>query len=457
MTILACEHAFIEGAWQRDVRLGIGADGRISSLETESHPQPGDMVLQDQALLPALSNLHSHAFQRAMAGMTESRGPTADSFWTWRELMYRFLDVLTPEDVEAIAALAQMEMLEAGFAAVAEFHYIHHDRGGRAYANPAEMSEAIFRAAETTGIGLTHLPVLYTYGGAGAKPLSIAQARFGHDLDGFLALQQALDGAMRGRPADWRLGAAPHSLRATTPDQLTALKAALPDRPLHIHIAEQVREVEEIQGWLGARPVDFLLNTIGVDAHWCLVHATQMTQAETRALAQSGAVAGLCPVTEANLGDGIFPGPDYRAAGGRYGIGTDSNVNIAVAEELRLLEYGQRLRDKARSVLADGGHSTGEILYREALAGGAQALGRDSGGIAIGRLADLVTLDLSHPALCGLSSGQFLDGWIFAGNTALVRQVWSAGREVVREGRHRSRDIILSQYRNCRARLAALL
>lgn len=457
MTILACEHAFIDGIWQRDVRLGIGANGRISSLETRTNPQPGDTILKDQALLPALSNLHSHAFQRAMAGMTESRGPTADSFWTWRELMYRFLDVLTPEDVEAIAALAQMEMLEAGFAAVAEFHYIHHDRGGQAYGNASEMSDSIFRAAAATGIGLTHLPVLYSYGGAGAKPLSEAQARFGHDLDGFLALQDALAAAMRNHPADWRLGAAPHSLRATIPDQLTALKAALPDRPLHIHIAEQVREVEEIEAWLGARPVDFLLGSIGVDAHWCLVHATQMTQAETRALAQSGAVAGLCPVTEANLGDGIFPGPEFRAAGGRYGIGTDSNVNIAVAEELRLLEYGQRLRDRARSVLADGGHSTGETLYQEALAGGAQALGRDSGGIALGKLADLVTLDLSHPALCGLSSAQMLDGWIFAGNTALVRHVWSAGREVVQDGRHKSRDAILARYRNCRGRLASLL
>jgi len=457
MTVLHCALAYIEDGWSRDVRLRIGTDGRIAALATAVAAQPGDTVLTDQALLPAMPNLHSHAFQRAMAGMTERRGPSADSFWTWRELMYRFLEVLTPKDMEAIAALAQLEMLEAGYAAVAEFHYIHHGKGGQPYEDRAELSAAIFRAARLTGIGLTHLPVLYSHGGAGAQPLGPGQTRFGHDLEGFLRLQDRLAVLLRDQPADWRLGAAPHSLRATTPDQLKALKAALPDRPLHIHVAEQMKEVEDVQAWLGARPVEFLLQEIGLDASWCLVHATQVTAEETRAMAASGAVAGLCPITEANLGDGIFPGPAYRAAGGRYGIGTDSNVNIAVAEELRVLEYGQRLRDRARSVLADAGASTGETLYRESLAGGAQALGRDCGAIAPGKLADLVTLDLAHPALVGLAADQILDGWIFAGGNNVIRHVWSAGRAVVQDGKHLARDRILSEYRRCRARLAALL
>jgi len=457
MTALHCAIAYIDGGWSRDVRLRIGADGRIATLETGVVAQPGDAVLADQALLPAMPNLHSHAFQRAMAGMTERRGASADSFWTWRELMYRFLEVLTPEDMEAIAALAQLEMLEAGYAAVAEFHYIHHGKNGQPYEDRAELSAAVFRAARATGIGLTHLPVLYSHGGAGAKPLSLGQARFGHDLEGFLRLQERLDVLLRDQPADWRLGAAPHSLRATTPDQLKTLKTALPGRPLHIHVAEQVKEVEDVQAWLGARPVEFLLNEIGMDANWCLVHATQVTEEETRAMAASGAVVGLCPVTEANLGDGIFPGPAYREAGGRYGIGTDSNVNIAVAEELRVLEYGQRLRDRARSVLADAATSTGETLYREALAGGAQALGRNCGSITTGKLADLITLDLTHPALVGLAADQILDGWIFAGGNTVIRHVWSAGRAVVQNGKHLARDRILSEYRRCRARLAALL
>ncbi|HET9069574.1 MAG TPA: formimidoylglutamate deiminase, partial [Amaricoccus sp.] len=348
MTALFAPLALLTDGWARDVRVTLDG-GRIAGVEPDAAAAPGDHTLAGRALLPAPCNLHSHAFQRAMAGMAERRGPTADSFWTWRRLMYRFLDVLDPDEIEAIAGLVYVEMLEAGYAAVAEFHYLHHAPGGTPYADPAELSHRIVAAAAETGIGLTLLPVLYTWGGADRAPLAGGQRRFGNDLDDFLALH-ARAGA--GLAADGRLGAAPHSLRASTPDDIRVLAAALPDGPMHIHAAEQVQEVDEVRAWLGARPVEVLLDRIGVDPRWCLIHATQMTADETTGLAASGATAGLCPITESNLGDGIFDAARFLAANGRLGIGSDSNVRIALAEELRTLEYSQRLRDRARNVLA---------------------------------------------------------------------------------------------------------
>ena len=362
--------------------------------------------------------------------------------------MYRFLDVLTPEDVEAIAALAYVEMLEAGFAGVAEFHYLHHQPGGAPYADPAELAHRIVAAAADAGIGLTLLPVLYSYGGVGAAPLAGGQRRFGNDLDDFLRLHAA---SGVGLADDAVLGAAPHSLRATTPDQLAALVAALPEGPMHIHAAEQVLEVEEVLAWLDARPVSFLLDRIGIGPRWCLVHATQMTGEETERLAGSGAVAGLCPITEANLGDGVFRGADYLAAGGAFGVGADSNVRIALGEELRSLEYSQRLTHRARNVLAAPGESVGATLYAGALAGGARALGRDSGALRTGALADLVAIGRDHPVLAPLADTQLLDGWIFAADDRVVREVWSAGRHLVREGRHVARDGIEARYRRAMA------
>ncbi len=447
MITLFATAALLPDGWARDVRVAIDG-GRIAAVEPGALPGPGDERLSGCALLPALSNLHSHAFQRAMAGMTERRGPGDDSFWTWRRLMYRFLDVLTPEDIEAIAALTYVEMLEAGFAGVAEFHYLHHQPGGVPYADPAELAHRIVAAASDAGIGLTLLPVLYSYGGVGAAPLAGGQRRFGNDLDGFLRLHTA-SGA--GLADDAVLGAAPHSLRATTPDQLAALVAALPEGPMHIHAAEQVLEVEEVVAWLDARPVSFLLERIGIGPRWCLVHATQMTGEETERLAGSGAVAGLCPITEANLGDGVFRGADYLAAGGIFGVGADSNVRIALGEELRSLEYSQRLTHRARNVLAAPGELVGATLYAAALAGGARALGRDSGALRTGALADLVAIGRDHPVLAPLTDTQLLDGWIFAADDRVVREVWSAGRHLVREGRHVARDGIEARYRQTMA------
>jgi formimidoylglutamate deiminase len=441
--VIFATRALLPGGWAERVRIAVDA-GRISTVTANTEPQPGDTRVS--ALLPALSNLHSHAFQRAMAGMTEHRVAGRDSFWTWRDLMYRFLDHLTPEQMQAIAALVQMEMQEAGFAAVGEFHYVHHQKGGAVYDNVAEMSQRIFEAARLTGIGLTHLPVLYTFGGAGEQPLTAGQQRFGNDVDGFARLLEAARQAAKTLPDDTSVGIAPHSLRATNPADLARALPLAAGQPIHIHIAEQPKEVADISAWLGARPVEWLLANAPVGPDWCPIHATHMTPSETEALAKTGAVAGLCPITEANLGDGPFNGPGWLSAGGRFGIGSDSNVRISLTEELRTLEYSQRLRDLARNVLVDEG-SVGQALYTAAAQGGAQALGRHAGQIAPGFLADLLAIDLTHPALCALRPGQILDGLAFAAPDAVVTDLWSAGRHQVRHGRHISRDAIIAGYR----------
>lgn len=451
--MIFAELALLPEGWRRDVRIAV-EDGRISAVLAGAAPLAGDV--RAQALLPALSNLHSHAFQRAMAGMTERRAAGGgDSFWTWRSVMYRFLERLTPEDVEAIAALVFLEMQEAGFAAVGEFHYLHHRPGGEPYAALAEMSARIVAAAAATGIGLTHLPVLYSHGGAGAQPLAGGQLRFGNDVDRFARLLEGAREAARALPADARVGIAPHSLRATTPEDLARVLPLGAGGPVHIHVAEQPREVAEISAWLGARPVEWLLANAPVGPDWCAIHATHMTPAETAGLAATGAVAGLCPITEANLGDGPFDGPRWLAAGGAYGLGSDSNVRISLVEELRTLEYSQRLRDLSRNVLLTGEGSVGESLYLGAAAGGAQALGREAGRIAPGLWADLVALDLDHPALCALAPGQILDGLAFAAPDGVVTDLWSAGRHQVRGGRHIRRDAILAGWRKAVARLRA--
>jgi formimidoylglutamate deiminase len=438
--LIFANHALLADGWASDVRINV-TDGRISDVVANEVRVPGDVAVP--VLLPALSNLHSHTFQRAMAGLTERRQAGQDSFWTWRDLMYRFMDRLTPEHIEAIAALAFMEMQEAGFAAVAEFHYVHHQQGGVPYANPAELSERIFAAAATTGIGLTHLPVLYTYGGAGRQALGERQKRFGNPPDQFAALVDAIGRALTDLPVDTRLGIAPHSLRATSPEDLAQVFPLARGGPIHMHIAEQPKEVADVQDWLGARPVDWLLDHVPVGPGWCLIHATHMTAGETERLAKTGAVAGLCPVTEANLGDGPFNGPLWLAVGGRFGVGTDSNVRISMIEELRTLEYSQRLRDLARNVMTTGEDSVGTFLYQNAAKGGAQALGRKAGQIVVGHLADLVAINVDDPSLCALPRDRLLDGLVFAGDARLITDVWSAGRHMVREGRHILRESIV--------------
>ena len=452
--MIHARHALLGSGWAQDVRLDI-ADGTITAIDGSVAAQPDDTRVD--TLLPALGNLHSHSFQRAMAGMTEFRRAGRDSFWTWRTLMYRFVDRLTPPQMEAIATLVFIEMQEAGYGAVGEFHYVHHQTGGARYDNLAELSHRIFAAASTTGIGLTHLPVLYTYGGADRLALTEGQLRFGNDVNDYLKLLEAARSGLGDLPPDARCAIAPHSLRATAPDDLQKLLQDQPAGPVHIHIAEQPKEVADISAWLGARPVEWLLDNADVNESWCLIHATHMTEDETRRTATTGAVAGLCPITEANLGDGPFNGPMYLEAGGAFGIGSDSNVNISLTEELRMLEYSQRLRDVSRNVMVVGEGSVGQTLYTHAARGGAQALGRNGGQIEVGRLADLVAIDSNDPTLCALSRDQILDGLVFAASDKVVTDLWSAGRHCVRNGRHIARDAVEATYRNAITELLATL
>ena len=454
MEILWAEQALTAQGWQRAVRVAIGADGRIAALDASSPPE-GRRV---GVLLPAPANLHSHAFQRAMAGLTEQRGPDPhDSFWTWRKLMFRFLDRLGPEEIEAITAFAQMQMLEAGFAAVAEFHYVHHRPGGAPYDNVAELAHRIVSAAAQTGIGLTLLPVLYQRASCDGRALQPEQLRFGNDPDRFARLHEGAAAAVRALAPDARIGVAAHSLRAVSPEGLAFAAALAPHAPLHMHIAEQTAEVEEVEACLGARPVQWTLANAEVGERWCLIHATHMTPRETAALARSGAVAGLCPITEANLGDGIFEAAPYLAEGGAFGVGSDSNLRISLNGELRMLEYSQRLRDRARAVLARPRASTGRTLFEGAAGGGARATMRDAGVLAGGRLADLVALNAQDPDLAGRTGDTLLDGFIFAGGDRMVTDLWSAGRHVVRDGRHIRHDAISRRYIAATARLQQAL
>lgn len=449
MVSLWFERAWIGNRWEKDVRLRI-ADGRIASVETSVAADGADE--RHRAGLPGLCNVHSHGFQRGMAGLSERRSRPDDNFWSWREIMYRFLDRLTPEDVAAITAQAYAEMLETGFTRVGEFHYLHHDPAGGRYADPAEMAGAIARASAATGIGLTLLPVFYAHGNFGAAPPSAGQRRFLNDIDSFAALLNAARGKLSG---DANIGVAPHSLRAVTPDELTALLAMSPAGPVHIHAAEQVKEVADCVAWSGARPVEWLLDNAGVDERWCLIHSTHLDANEVPRLAASGAVAGLCPVTEANLGDGIFPAVDYLAAGGRFGVGTDSNVLVDAAQELRALEYSQRLAHRARALLAgEKSPFVGANLFAHAVAGGAQALGVPA-GLAVGHAADIVSLDLDHPSFAGTDDATLLDRWIFAARAGAIECVWRAGVKRVEKGRHVEADAIGTAYRSCIARLLA--
>ncbi|MDP1598863.1 formimidoylglutamate deiminase [Phenylobacterium sp.] len=446
------DSALLATGWARQVRVSV-RDGQIAAIETQAPRRPGESAYGPA--LPGLPNLHSHAFQRGMAGLAEVRGPSADSFWTWREVMYRFLERLGPDEVEAVAALAYAEMLESGFTRVGEFHYLHHDQGGRAYADPAEMAARIGAAAEATGLGLTLLPVFYAHSGFGGGAPTAAQARFINNIDIFARLLEASRRAVAHLPGAV-VGLAPHSLRAATPAELEALVALAGDRPIHIHIAEQIKEVFDCEAWSGQRPVDWLLDHAPVDSRWCLVHATHVTPQETERMAASGAVVGLCPITEANLGDGLFPAKDYLNAGGRFGIGSDSNVLIDAAEELRLLEYGQRLARRTRNVMAtQAGRSTGGDLYRAALAGGAQALGGDGLGISVGAPADFVSLDAHHPTLIGREGDAILDSFVFAARRDVIDGVWRAGRKVVSNGRHHRRDEITARYRQALEKVLA--
>ena len=436
--------ALLPEGWVQDVVISYDAAGTITRVEAGAEHAPG--MERAEIMVPALSNLHSHAFQRAMAGLAEVAGPSADSFWTWRDRMYRCVASMTPDDIETVALYLQIELLKGGFGHLVEFHYQHHDGTGAPYATPAETSLRQFEAARQSGIGLTLLPVFYAQSDFGGVPPVEGQRPFLHDVDGYLRLMETV----RARAAeDGQLaGCAIHSLRAATPEQMRTILAALPqEAPIHIHVAEQLREVEASIGWSGRRPVEWLLDEMPVDARWCLIHATHLTETEVTRMARSGAVAGLCPATEANLGDGIFEARDFLAQGGRFGVGTDSHVATSVAEELRLLEYSQRLRDRARNCLAAGeGSSTGRRLFDGALAGGHQAAGIAKAGLRVGAPASWLALDHAHPFLATAGGDALIDRWIFALGDQAIRDVTVRGKKVIDNRRHALDDEIAPRF-----------
>ncbi|HNR91756.1 MAG TPA: formimidoylglutamate deiminase [Dokdonella sp.] len=471
--VLHAANAWLPDGWASDVRIEVEGGRWLAGALLDVRADAGAVEAEpiDGWVLPGMPNLHSHAFQRAMSGLAERRGPADDSFWTWREVMYAFASRVGPDDLRAIASQLYVEMLKSGYTHVCEFHYLHLQPDGRPYADPAAMALALVDAAQETGIGLTLLPTLYMTGGFDGRPLAERQRRFGHGVDGFLRLVERLRMLEDARV---RVGVALHSLRAVPADALRAVfdgLAALPPArsglpvsmmPIHIHIAEQVGEVEDCLAVRGARPVAWLLDHAPVDARWCLVHATHIDADETRRLAATGAVAGLCPTTEANLGDGLFPLREYLDAGGIIGIGSDSHISVSPVEDLRWLEYGERLVTRQRNVAADATRpSTGETLFAQALLGGARAsglaIGRLQGGDAalpsVGARADLVVLDDTSPLLAGRTSANLLDTWIFAGNAPLVRDVMVNGEWVVRGFRHRDEARIAARYRAVVTRL----
>jgi formiminoglutamate deiminase len=450
MTMLFAENALLPDGWASDVRIAVDA-GRIASVEPGAAARQSDERVD--ILVPGMPNLHSHAFQRGMAGLAETRGRGDDSFWSWREVMYRFALAMTPDQAEAVAAQLYCEMLEAGFTRVGEFHYLHHDTDGRPYADIGEMAARIAAAASETGIGLTLLPVFYAHSGFGGQQPTQGQRRFINDIDGFGRLLESSRKAV-GSISEAVVGVAPHSLRAVTPEELSAITAMAGGAPVHIHVAEQMREVEDCVKWSGARPVEWLLANAAVDRRWCFIHATHMTEEETAGMAKAGAIAGLCPVTEANLGDGTFPGSSFLSKGGRFGVGSDSNVLIGVGDELRQLEYSQRLHRQARNVLAKPGQSNGRALFEAAVAGGSAALGVAGDGIAAEAAADFVALDPSGVTLAGKRGDAVLDAWIFAAATRPDR-VWVRGRLLVENGRHVARDAIAGRFREAMLQLAA--
>jgi len=438
-TSIFAADALLADGWARNVLLEWDAAGLLTRVQAGA-PAPAGTPRAAGPLIPGMPNLHSHAFQRAFAGLAEYRAEQQDSFWSWRTLMYRFAARLGPGQMEAIATWLYAEMLEAGYTSVCEFQYLHHEPDGRPYADDACLSRALMRAAERTGIGLTLLPVLYQAGGFGGLAPTPGQARFIRSTESMLRLLDTLRAACDAQGA--RLGLAPHSLRAVPPEALREALAGLdaldPRAPVHIHIAEQTREVDDCLAWSGQRPVAWLLDHAPVDARWCLVHATHMGADEYRRAARCGAVAGLCPTTEANLGDGLFDFSAWRAHGGAWGLGSDSHVCVNAAEELLWLEYGQRLALRQRNVGAEAAQpQVATALTLAAVRGGAQAAGRPVAGLAAGQQADFVVLDAGHPALGGLAAADMLSAHVFASHRgSAIDAVWVAGRPRVVAGRH---------------------
>ena len=437
--------ALLPNGWSNNVIIEIDQSGLISNV-TENNNHKVDADLNEEIILPAMNNLHSHSFQRAMAGLTEARSPQGnDNFWSWRNLMYKFLDVLTPEEIFSITLFSQMEMLQSGYVGVGEFHYLHNQIGGTKYDNIAELSEKVLEASEESGINICLLPVIYERGGCDNRELEGGQLRFHNNIDTFEELYNQIK-VFLSKNENFSLGVAAHSLRAVKNETLNKI-IDLTNGPIHIHAAEQVKEVEEITSFYNMPPVEFLFENFDINKRWCLVHCTQMSELETELLSKSGAVAGLCPVTEANLGDGIFNGFQYNEQKGLYGIGTDSNINISLTEELKTFEYSQRLLNKKRAVISNQKKSTGRKLFDDCLEGGARALQINNGKIQKGLNADLISLPNTNNELDGLEDDKILDYWIFASRENDVQKLWNKGKCLVENGKHLNFDDIQSNYR----------
>lgn len=421
--------------WANDVRIQVDDNGLIQQVQ--SAVSPGNATTLHGPVMPGMVNLHSHAFQRLIAGLTDVGSDSPDSFWSWREHMYHLVSTLTPEQLEAVAHYLYIEMLKAGFTTVAEFHYLHHAPDGKPFSSRTEMAQRILLAAENAGIGLCLLPVFYHHGNFGGEPPSPEQQRFVHDADDYEALWTELEERVDTQ-ANTTLGLCFHSLRAATMEQIQHLLAlAGKSTPIHMNIAEQAKEVEDCLAWCGERPIQALFNHIPIDKRWCLVHATHADENELINMAESGAIVGLCPTTEANLGDGIFPARGFLLAGGRFGIGSASHVSVSIVEELRWLEYGQRLTSHQRNRLTvPAAREVGTALYTQAVRGGAQAVGQPVGSIEPGRRADLVVLDGDHPMLAGCRDEQLLNRWLFGGHDNMVRDVYVAGQQAIINGHH---------------------
>jgi formimidoylglutamate deiminase len=455
---LFAAHAWLPGGWRRNVLLEWDAAGTLLRVTPDLPQAPAGVAQAAGPLVPGMPNLHSHAFQRAMAGLTEYRGKPADSFWSWRDLMYRFAARLTPDELGAVARWLYVEMLKAGYTSVCEFHYVHHAAGGQAYGNRAELALRVVDAAAETGIGMTMLPVLYQHSGFGAQAPRDDQRRFINTPEQLLAIIETL---RRERPEQGMLrhGVAPHSLRAVSQASLRTLldglDALAPGAPVHIHIAEQTAEVEACVATEGARPVQWLFDRFEVNQRWCLVHATHIDAQETALLARSGAVAGLCLTTEANLGDGLFPAHDYLEQQGVFGVGSDSHIGVDWRAELRLLEYGQRLARRQRNVLASAQRAqVADRLFEAALAGGARATGRAVGALEAGARADWLVLDPEHPHLAQHGSATWLSSVVFCeqGETPIL-DVYVGGTRIVEGRRHRDEARLYADYRAALAHL----
>ncbi|NKB54993.1 MAG: formimidoylglutamate deiminase [Alphaproteobacteria bacterium] len=446
---LFARQALLADGWAQDVLFDIGDDGDIAEVKAGAAANGAPVAAGP--ILPGMINVHSHAFQRALAGRTERAGRGEDSFWTWRDAMYRFVTRLTPDHLEAIAAQLYIEMLKQGYTAVGEFHYLHHGPDGTPYDDIAEMSGRAIAAAKRTGIAITHMPVLYGYGGFGGAPVAEAQRRFHNGPDSLLRIVEVLCERHRAAP-DVRIGLAPHSLRAVTAETLEAAVSGLhdadPGAPVHIHVAEQEKEVADCLAWSRARPVDWLYDHMRPDRRWCLIHATNISPPERQRILDSGAVAGICPTTEANLGDGLFPFDGFAAAGGIFAIGSDSHVSVSPIEELRWLEYGQRLVSGRRNIAASADKpSVGAALWKAAASGGAQALARPAGSLSSGARADLIVLDGNHVNIADRQDDDILDGFIFAGNDCVVRDVMVGGAWRVLDGHHAEEEAAAATFR----------